>query len=647
MRIPRGNNIVTNRQTSTGQVESGSTQQAVSMASSAMSLVSKWNDERDKSKTQEAINAAARKTNDWKVQNMSRTGKEAEGLTEEFLKFNKGLEDELGKDLSVNAKSSFSQWNLNNAENNRMNIMVHQKTQEEMVKKSAFNDGLSVASEMIRTDAKTGPQAFQHLNDTLELGLQSGVIKEEEFELKKTELNNGLRGELGKSYYTQDKHSFMKEINNFGFGKPEIEAYKSKYANDLAAEERERKSLFAEEAKLLYAQRDDMKVQATENEDTSHFYQGAEKLRKMGFNAQAEQLIEDGKTYDKVIEFNSSNKNKPLREMVTLAQGLSIDKKLDGSSMEFKANQAIRSEVQKQAKIFDADPAEYVSKWAHGGTLEEMVSSRLSLQGDQGLYPSKGYQALTAQEKSSFKGAWEAGDSVQRSNLILESFRYGKHTPQVLDEAGINSALTLAPIIGFDSVTGVNKRDVEMLVSGVSGKLELLDDTQKSEYRSSAKESELYQVLTKVQQKFPTNPDLPQRMADIEKATMGISAKMVNAGGGRDFMDQKIATLESGDKLIYFPKSMDEDEIESSLDSKKQEIISKFKTGDRIKDSSIKWAMRDATWVNTASGFILTDSRSGAFIEGSQVDMLELEPLKKDLSRKVVKDPQTVTFMRR
>ena len=647
MKIPRGSGVVSNRVTSTGQVETAQTQQAVSGFSSAMGLAQKWKEESDRSQIQEAINTATKKTNDWKIQNLSRTGKDAQGLTEEFLSFNKDLESELGQNLSNNARQSFTEWNLRSSENERMGVMIHQKKQDDFVKEASFNDGINIARETIRTDAKSWPKAFDHMMSTLELGRQSGVIKEEEFEKKKTDITNGIRTELGKSYYTQDKHEFIKEIDNFGFGESEKAYYKDKYKNDLAAEAREKKSLFTEEAKLLYGKRDDMKAQAIANSDTTHFFEGAKKLREMGFKDWAGQLEEDGKLYKSVVKFNETNRNKPLRELVQAANELGVGKELDGSSIEYKSSQAIQLEIKKQAKVFSSDPAQYVNKWAQGGSMEEIVESRLSLQQGQGLYPEKGFQALTKEEKTNFKGAWESGDTSQKTELILESFRYGKHTPRILDEVGVNSALTLAPMIGFNDATGINKRDIEMLVTGVSAKPELLDDAAKSEYQAAAKGSEFYQTLLEVQKKFPTNPDLPQRIKDIEAAMTGIGSRMVDPEGGAKFFDGKIETVQSDDKLIYFPNSIDSDEVESSLDKRKEEIILKYKTGDRLKDNQAKWALRDAVWVNTASGFVLADSRSGAYLEGSQIDMLELEPLKKDLARKKMKEGENSVTMRR
>lgn len=647
MKIPRANGIVTNRVSSTGQVETAQTQSAVSGASSVMGFVQKYKAEQDRTKVLEAVNAATKRTNDWKIQNLARTGKDADGITEDFLKFNEELESELGQNLSNNARSEFADWNIRASESDRMNVMLHQKKQDEYVKQTAFNDGINIVQETVRTDAKNWPKAYDHLESTLQLGLQSGVIKEEEFETKRTEITNKMRTELGKSYYTQDKHDFMREINKFGFGEPEVAYYKDKYQKDLAADAREQKALFSEEAKLLYGKRDDMKAQALANADTSHFFEGAQKLRKMGYSEWAGQLEEDGNLYKKVVDFSEQNRNKPLKEIVQAAQGLNVGSELEGSDSEYKSRQAIQLEVQKQAKIFNSDPAQYVRQWAQGGTMEEIADSRLSLQQTQGLYPVKGFHVLTKEEKNTFKGAWESADIRQKTDLIVDSFRYGKHTPRVLDEVGVNSALSLAPVIGFDEATGINKKNLELLVAGVSTKPDLLDDAQKSEYASAAKGSDFYNTLLEVQKKFPTNPDLPQRIKDIEGAMTGIGARMVNPEAGAKFFDERIETVNTSDKIIYFPNSIDSDEVEDALDKRKDEIVSKFKTGDMKKDNLSKWAIRDAVWVNTASGFVLADSRSGAYLEGSQIDMLDLEPLKKDLARQKMKEGENSVSMRR
>lgn len=640
MKIPRGSGVVSNRVTSTGSVETSQTHGALSTFSNAMGIVQQWNNQRDHAQTQEAINTAIKKTNDWKVQNMARTGKDAQGITQDYLKFNQDLESDLSQNLSNNAKEAFNGWNMRNAESDRMEAMVHEKKQDDYVKESAFNDGLNIAQETIRTDARSWQKAAEHLNTTLELGKESGVIKEEEFDAKKTEITNKFRNELGKSYYTQDKHEFMKNIDQFGFGKPEVEFYKDKYQKDLAAEQREKKVLFAEEARTIYGQRDDMKAQALANEDTSHYFENAKKLKDMGYHEWSKNLEEDGNLYKNVIAFYGDNKNKSLKEISESAQALSVPTKLDGSSSEFKANIAIQKEVKQQLKVYNSDPAQYVQKWAAGSTMEEIASSRLSLQEKQGIYPQKGFQILTSDEKKNFKGAWESGDNKQRTELVLNSSRYGKHTAKVLEEVGVNSSLALAPLLN-------DEKDIEMLVSGVSTKPEVLDDTKKSSYSTAAKNSDFYQTLLKVQAAFPTNTDLPQKIKDVESAMIGIGARKVDPEAGAKFFDEHLSTLESKDKLVYFPKTVDEDEVATALDKKKFEIISRFKNGDGIKDMSSRWAVRDAMWVNTTNGFVLMDSRSGSYIPGSEMDMLELDTLRKDLVKAKASESALLTQMRR
>jgi hypothetical protein len=624
MKIPTGDRVVTNRRTSTGQVETMQTGQAVNNLTAVAGIVMKWKDQTDKSRVQEAINTATRRTNEWKAQNMTRTGKDADGLTEDYLRFSQELEGELSGSLSNNAREMFSQWSFETAESNKMSVISHQHRESQKVKEAAFNDGLTIAEETIRTDAKQWPKAMSHLENTLQLGLQSGVIREEEYETKRTDLTNRMRTELGKSYYTQDKHDFMKNINGFGFGKPEIEAYKQKYKSDLAAEERERKSLFNEEAKLLYGQRDDMKAQAIANGDTSHFFDGAKRLREMGYKDWANNLEEEGKLYTKVVEFNDQNKNKPLREIIESASALSVSDDLEGSSVDFKARKAIQAETLKQAKLFNSDPAEYVSKWAQGSTMEEIASSRMSLQEGQGVYPGKGYKVLTNTEKANFKGAWESGDLSQKTGLVMESFRYGKHTPRVLNEVGVNSSLALTPYLG-------DEKDVEMLVAGVAHKPELLDDNKKSAYAIENQDSKFYSHLLKVQAEFPTNEDLPNKLKDIDMAMTGISARKVDPSAGPKFFDEKFQVMDSGDKLVYFPNTVDEDEVEDFLDSKKKEIQSSIKTTDSRQSITAKWAMREAKWINTTSGFALFDSKSGLMIPGSEVELIEIDTLRKDM----------------
>lgn len=649
MIIPRSDGVVTNRETSAG-LSSQATSFAVTAANGAMNLANQWNQQRDQAKLQEALNNAIKKKTEWKAANLTREGKAAEGLTEDYLKFSQETENELAKDLTGPVRDQFMNWSLRDTESDKLSVMMHQKKQEDFVKQSTFNEGVNLANETIRLDAKNWQKGFEHLTNSLELAKTSGVIPEEKFEQVKTEYSNKFRSELGKAYYTQDKHEFIKNIDQFGFGKPEIAAYKEKYQDDLRAEEREKKSLYAEEMRALRSDKENMIAQAVANGDTSFLVKAAEKADSMGYKLEAKDFLEEAKTYDKVIGFNSKNRNAPLSDLKQQADSLSVPTSLDGANAELKANIAIKKEVDKKLKAFDTDPAKFVQAWAIGNSKEEIADSMLSIQKSQGVMPKKGYQILTVEEKNLSKNIWEDGSVDDRTNLVMKSLEYGKHAPKVLEEMGINTAVSLSPLLLKDG----NEKDIRLLVAGVSHKPEVLDDATKSDYRLAAKETELYQHLTKVQSRFPANGDLPQRLSQMEKAIMGVSAVKVNPEAGKEFFDERIATMDEGDKLIYFPKSMDEDELSSYLDQKKMEVQNTLFKGDNSR--KVKMAMRNAIWVNSDNGFMLADETTGKAIPGSEVNFLETDPGRKDFISNTTKkfkeaqdrkDIMTSTFIRR
>lgn len=634
MRIPTGNGIVRNRQTA-GQMSSAVTESAVNMGKMAVNLADKIMDQRAESLAQETRNGFQQKMNDLTMKYQQKKGKDAIGSTKEFMDEAQSLEKEMTGNLGKRSVSKLGDFTTRVNESYRMGMMQHERQQELEFNKGEYEKGVTIAQDMIRQDAKNYPAAVDHLDQTMEAGLKAGLWNDEEHLTKKTEMANKFRQEIGKTYYTQDKHSFMKEIGNFGFGKPEVESFKQKYKNDLDAEARERKSLYSEEAKLIFGKKDDMKAQSMANGETSHFFEGADKLEKMGYKEWANDLREEGNTYKEVVNFKSQNRAKPLAEQLKAVNELEIGSDLDGSSSKFKAHTAIKTEMAKAMKVYNKDPAGYVSQFAQGSNMEEVASSRLSLQEAQGIYPEKGLKVLTSDENQNLKGSWEAGDQRQRAELVLGvKEKFGKHTSKVLSEIGINQAVTLAPYLD-------DEKDVEMLVAGVSTKPEMLDGSKKGDYSSAAKSSDFYKTLTKAQSLFPTNPDLPQKISDIEAAMTGIAARKVDPAAGAAFFDERFETVDSKDKVIYFPKDKDSDEIEDTLDSKKEAILAQYKSGSEGKDNLSRWAIRDAVWVNSGKGFVLADPRSGAYIPGSEVDMMNPEssikvaPVKKPVDYKV------------
>lgn len=627
MRIPTSGGVKVGRQSSIG-LSTSQTDLTVQIASGAIDIADRWQKEKEQAELQEAQNNKLKSLNDWKANNLTKEGKDAQGLTKSYAEEMQKLDNDISGKLSKGAANRFKQWSTQLNESDRLSIMMHEKKQDDFVKKSAFEEGINLSSEIIRKDAKSWKQGLSHMETTLLNGKDSGIIREEEFEAKKTEYTNRFREEIGKSYYTQDKHEFMKNINQFGFGKAEIAAYQAKYKNDLAAEERERKSLFAEEARLIVDSKKDAIAQALENKDTTYLKDNAKKLREMGFKDWAKDFEREAKLYDKTIEFEDSLKGAPLIEKVNAAKALSIGKNLEGSGVNLEANQTIKKEIQRQAKIFNDDPAGYVSAWVQGNDFEEIASSRISLQSKQGIVPEKGFRVLTAQEKDSYKNAWEAGDSRQKAQIVTEISKYGKYAPKVLNELDVNGALLLAPHMK-------GQREIELLVSSVSEKPEVFDpNVSVKDLTEQANSSSMMGLLRKVQSQFPNDAGLSKRMKGIQEAMVGISAKLGKRDAGADFFDQKFDVEEDSDKMIFFPKEMDSDLILESLDKKKEEIKNTFKTNNKEMDMKAKWAIRDATWVNTTTGFALADKSTGRFIPGSEI---ELDNIDDNLRSKVAK----------
>ena len=633
MIIPRANPVVQNRRTTDGQMTSIGTQNSVNMANTAANFLTEWKAQKDNTAVQEAMNASLKKKNEWKLANMAREGKAAEGLTEDYLKFNQDLKDEIGSNLSANAREKFDMWQDRDTEQDKLGVMVHQRKQDIFVKQSAFDEGISLAQEGLRQDAKNNwAKSYQIGLETLDNGLKSGVIRPEEFETKKLDMQNKFREEASKNYYVQDKHDFMRNgIRELGLGETEIAYYKDKYERDLRADEREKQSLFSEEKKIIMAQRDDMQAQAVANKDTSHFKEGAVKLQAMGYKAEAAELLEQAGQYDKVIAFQDEHRNMPLIEEGRAASALNVTPELEGSSSDYKANLAIQKEFSRKLKQFSSDPAAYVDSFVVGSNDEQRASSRLSLQQSQGIIPKDGFKVLTKAESDAAKAMWETGDMAQRKGIIMETFKYGKHAPKVISEMGINKALSLIPMLD-------NEQDIELFVAGVSDKKEvLLDDSKKSDYQNANKDSNFYQLQVEIQSMFPTNENLPQKVADLDRAMTGISARKVDPKAGGEFFDRNFKILNEGDKKVYYPKTADEDTVEQLLDQRKEELSNL-----KAKTAVARMAIRDAVWINTPNGFVLADPKKGLPVTGSEVGLLEVDELRKEMANKAKQDSMNI-----
>lgn len=630
MRIPAGDGIIRNRQTTLGQVQTDRTTAAVQNFGMAMDFVDKYKQQKDSADFQEAVTQAEKRKLEWKSSNFQRKGREAEGLTEDYLKFSEEIMPDLTEKMSGQARKKFADWHNRETEQDKFRVIGYQKEQDDFVKKNALTEGLTLTSELIRQDPKGNwAKAYQDAETHLSLGLESGAIRPEEFEKVKTEQINSLRGELGKNYYAQDKHDFVRNIDKFGFGKPEKAAYMDRYQRDLRADEREKKVMFQEEKNLIMGQVPDMEVQAKANSDTSFFKEKAEKLKAMGYPEHANSLIEKAATYDQVIGFNEETKSMPLIEKYRAASELKVGPDLDQSSIQYKSMMTIQREVDNDLKQYRADPAEYVSKQVQGSTPAQIASSRISLQKTQGVMPDKGYQVLPLKEQKQNKAVWDTATVEGKVTLVKDMFKYGEHTGKAMVESGLNRSLQLVQHFPADD------KGIELLVAGVSEKPVTLDGSNAADYSSANKNSAFHQMNTEIQAMFPVNESFPQTTQDIDKAMTGISARMVDPKAGGKFFDERLTILNEGDKKVHAPKKFDEDDLSDVLDYRKRQITGTL--GDNYKARS---SMRETVWINSPTGFVLMSTKTGLPIDGSDFNLKELDTLQGDANerRKIVRE---------
>lgn len=619
MRIPTGNGP--RGITSQAEIQTGQTQMATNLFSLATDMYVQYNNQKDSSDLQEAQNQRLKQINDWKAENYKKQGSDAMGITKSYMEKSKEIDSSLMTNLSPRAQKMYNNWATKAGEDDRLSVMMYEQKQDMEVKKSRFGEGITLAGEMVRQNPKNYKTAFQHLDQTLQNGLDSGLIKPEEIEQYKTEQSNKLRSEMSKSYYSADKHDFIKKMNagEFGLGDGEKGFWNEKYKDDLRAEQRELKSLHAEDMRLIMDRQKDFEAIAVEKEDTSHFFENAKKLRSYGYADQARELERQGKLYDEVIGFRSKNKNASLAEKINAAQNIKLPDSVDGSGIKYESKQTILKEMKKEAQIFNSDPAQYVSGFAIGETPEQMASSRINLQKTQGFIPEKGFRILTNQEQSNYKNAFEAGDERQKVELLNNLEKYGKHSSKVISELGLNRTLAFSPMF-------TNPRDKELLVNAATSKpVNLSPDIKPTDYNADAQDSKMFRTLAKVQSRFPTDSNLSNTLKDMQEVMVNVSMKMQDTKAGPKLFDRNFNTEEDSDKIIYAPSSLDMDDVISTLDQKKKQISESISTGNKAYDTQARWAVRDYTWINTPGGFALADQKTGRVVPGSSVGYDEVK----------------------
>jgi hypothetical protein len=628
MIIPRGTRVVSNQRTA-GNISTQATQQAVSNFGAVTDIVDTFLDQRAEANALDVKNKLAEKRNEIINKAKGKQGADAQGITPELYSELESYEKEITSSYGRRTLNKVTPYASGLKNDTKMALVNYESEQEKASRQATFNKGMTIAFDTVRTDAKEWEKAKVHLDESFNAAANSGVFMPEEIEAKKIELEQKFRGEVGQNYYTQDRHDFVKNIDRFGFGKPEKQAWLDKYSRDNMAEERERKSLYSDEKARILGMRDDMKAQSIANSNTSFYFENADKLEKMGYKNEALELREEGGLYSKVIEFNQINKNRPLSEIFEESQKLSVSPDLEGSDKTFKANLLIQKEINTQMKLFKTDPASFVAQKAIGQTSEEIADSRMRLQKEQGI-SGVSPRILTNEEKTGLKNLWDTGDVGARANIISRANEYGKHSGKVLSELGVNSTLQLAPLLG-------NERDVKMLVAGVQNKtFKDFGDEGKNEYVARAKNSEFYQMAASIQKDFPMTSIANEKLQEIEKVMLGISSNNIDPAAGPEFFDKNFNILNQDDMKVFMPKTLDPDEVEDLLAERKEKFLN-----ERLQGSSslteklrIKSNIKNSVWVNTSSGVALVDKNTGAAFGETEFNLFDEDPNYKNMANK-------------
>jgi hypothetical protein len=207
-----------------------------------------------------------------------------------------------------------------------------------------------------------------------------------------------------------------------------------------------------------------------------------------------------------------------------------------------------------------------------------------------------------------------------------------------LGEMGVEGAIQLAPLLK-------QTRDIELMIAAASDKETVITEGtyKKADYQQRAQNSSFYRLLIDVQKEFPTDVGVTEKLASVQKVMMGIGARKLDPGAGSKFFDENFAIEKDSDKMIYFPKTIEADEVLNRLDKKKEEISASINMKDPKAQQSAKWAVRDYTWINSPTGFVLADKKSGRLVPGSAVDFDDVSDMHKMEVAKKKANPKSVT----
>lgn len=597
-------------------------------------IVEQYKSQRDHDDLIKAKNTLNEQVNMFKAEQFAKEGEEARGSSEKYQELYNKYKEEISSNLSDRARDSFSTYANQRFSNEKSEFYRFEHMQNKKLAKQNFSSALSSIQEKVRINPSAFLEAQKELEETHVLGVGSGALSKAELQESLTKSKRSLRDYAMNESYSKDMHVAIRNIDQMGFGDGEKQRWLKRYQTDVKTEERKKLYNNKLARENLMENIKGMEAIAQEHGDVAQLLDAAKQLEGLGYDQDSAKIIKKAEIYESSYEMFQDIKTLPLKEASDYIGKLNVSMDPREADRELKVRDlAVKFQAQR-VKQFNDDPAGFVSQFQVGRTGEEIISSRLKAQSEQGISPRNGFKALTKSEAKEYKVQFENAATSDQVKIVADlQNNYGKHTNKVLREIGLSPTASL--VTHFPE-----GKSRELFLSATSSKkIQVTNGDKYNDYVASAKNSDVMDIVNEVRSMMGQNPALAKQAHEMERTIANISALQGDIEAGPNMFDENFNISDDVDKKIFYPKSLDESDVEYSLNKQKQvfktEIIQNYfdsmKENDLIINEGytreeLNHIVDQAVWVNSNDGFVLVDEISGKAIS----DEYSLEQLERD-----------------
>ncbi len=384
-----------------------------------------------------------------------------------------------------------------------------------------------------------------------------------------------------------------------------------------ARKEREKKSRETALKHDILANLSGMEAIAQEHGDVTELRNAAAQLKEVGDNKWARKVNKKADIYERSYKDLVKIHNLTISEAKDYARNLSVSKDAKEADTELKVKTVIQSAMERRIKEYEKDPVKVVGMFAIGKTGEQVVESRMKLQEQQGHNIKGGFKALTLDEAKQNSMKFQESDSRGKVALIREiDQEYGQHSNQVLRESGISPTVILSKYLPEGTAQET------FVMSATTNKVEVTGDIKRSEVQARVRDSEFSKMLNEVRSIMPDNKKVAEQIEDLQRTMVNYGLNTGNESAGVEVLTNSLTVISDDDKKIFFPKDLDEDDIEFDLNLKKEEfkklVQEDLKDGtlddfdgelSQFIENDISHLIDDAVWVNSRQGFVLINNQ--------------------------------------